>query len=75
MMKYLKKKNQKPLYEALQKVKEELMLLGFISILLTVFQARIVKICVPLDTMTHFLPCSLSSEEADAALKGMVGAC
>ncbi|KAL6555499.1 MLO-like protein 1 [Orobanche hederae] len=68
--KYLKKKNQKPLYEALQKVKEELMLLGFISILLTVFQARIVKICVPLDTMTHFLPCSLSPEEADAAPEG-----
>ncbi|KAK4492146.1 hypothetical protein RD792_002943 [Penstemon davidsonii] len=43
---YLKKKKQKPLYEALQKVKE----------------GRIVKICVPGDTMEHFLPCSLSSE-------------
>ncbi|KAI4353936.1 hypothetical protein L6164_002855 [Bauhinia variegata] len=30
------KKNQKPHYEALQKIKEELMLLGFISLLLTV---------------------------------------
>ncbi|KAG8371618.1 hypothetical protein BUALT_Bualt13G0107000 [Buddleja alternifolia] len=60
--KYLKKKNQKPLYEALQKVKEELMLLGFISLLLTVFQSRIVKICVPADTMEHLLPCSLSSK-------------
>lgn len=59
--KYLKKKNQKPLYEALQKVKEELMLLGFISLLLTAFQARIVKLCVPDDTMTHLLPCSLPS--------------
>ncbi|KAL6586252.1 hypothetical protein OROMI_002896 [Orobanche minor] len=46
------------------------MLLGFISILLTVFQAQIVKICVPVDTMTHFPPCSLSSEEADAAPEG-----
>ncbi|KAG8371616.1 hypothetical protein BUALT_Bualt13G0106800 [Buddleja alternifolia] len=36
------------------------MLLGFISLLLTVFQARIVKICVPADTMEHLLPCSLS---------------
>ncbi|KAL0436647.1 UNVERIFIED_CONTAM: MLO-like protein 1 [Sesamum radiatum] len=62
--KYLKKKNQKPLYEALQKVKEELMLLGFISLLLTVFQGRIVKLCVPHDIMKHLLPCSLSSESA-----------
>ena len=44
--KYLKRKKQKPLYEALLKVKEELMLLGFISLLLTVFQNRITKICV-----------------------------
>ncbi|KAK4483031.1 hypothetical protein RD792_010207 [Penstemon davidsonii] len=62
--KYLKKKNQKPLYEALQKVKEELMLLGFISLLLTVFQARIAKICVPPGTMQHLLPCSLSAHGA-----------
>ncbi|KAL6563534.1 MLO-like protein 1 [Orobanche gracilis] len=68
--KYLKKTNQKPLFEALQKVKEELMLLGFISILLTVFQSRIVKICVPTDTMKHFLPCSLPSEESDPAPEG-----
>ncbi|KAG5586059.1 hypothetical protein H5410_046493 [Solanum commersonii] len=58
--KYLKKKNQKPLYEALQKVKEELMLLGFISLLLTVLQSSIVKICVPKDVVMHLLPCSLS---------------
>ncbi|XP_075494244.1 MLO-like protein 1 isoform X2 [Primulina tabacum] len=62
--KYLKRKDQKPLYEALQKVKEELMLLGFISLMLTVFQARIVKICVPSNTMKHMLPCSLSHESS-----------
>lgn len=55
--KYLKRKNQKPLFEALQKIKEELMLLGFISLLLTVFQARIAKICVPPHVTRHFLPC------------------
>ncbi|KAF3619878.1 MLO-like protein 1 [Capsicum annuum] len=60
--KHLKKKQQKHLYEALQKVKEELMLLGFISLLLTVFQSRIVKICVPHRVVTHLLPCSLSLE-------------
>lgn len=60
--KYLKKKNQKPLNEALQKVKEELMLLGFISLLLTVLQGSIVKICVPRDVVRHLLPCSLPME-------------
>ncbi|CAA3022327.1 MLO 1 [Olea europaea subsp. europaea] len=62
--KYLKKKNQKPLYEALLKVKEELMLLGFISLVMTVFQGRIVKLCVPEDMMKHLLPCSLSSKSS-----------
>ncbi|XP_019188503.1 PREDICTED: MLO-like protein 1 [Ipomoea nil] len=65
--KYLKKKNQKPLYEALQKIKEELMLLGFISLLLTVSQSRITKICVPEDIMRHLLPCSLSDKAVHAA--------
>ncbi|KAF7847763.1 hypothetical protein BT93_L2606 [Corymbia citriodora subsp. variegata] len=58
--KYLKKKGQKPLFEALQKIKEELMLLGFISLLLTVFQNVISKVCVPEDIMKHMLPCGLS---------------
>ncbi|KAD3336173.1 hypothetical protein E3N88_31692 [Mikania micrantha] len=58
--KKLKEKGQKPLFEALQKIKEELMLLGFISLLLTVFQSRIVKICVNESLMKHLLPCSLS---------------
>ncbi|KAK9057492.1 hypothetical protein SSX86_022328 [Deinandra increscens subsp. villosa] len=60
--KKLKKAGQKPLYEALQKIKEELMLLGFISLLLTVFQSRIVKICVKESITEHFLPCSLSDK-------------
>ncbi|XP_059626325.1 MLO-like protein 1 [Cornus florida] len=64
--KYLKSKNQKPLYEALQKVKEELMLLGFISLLLTVFQSSIVKICVNEDITKHLLPCEYPSEEAES---------
>ncbi|XP_015895663.2 MLO-like protein 1 isoform X2 [Ziziphus jujuba] len=59
---FLKKKNQKPLYEALQKVKEELMLLGFISLLLTVFQNAISKICVPQRVVQNLLPCKLPSQ-------------
>ncbi|KAK1428566.1 hypothetical protein QVD17_17403 [Tagetes erecta] len=58
----LKEKDRKPLFEALQKIKEELMLLGFISLLLTVFQYTIVKICVNESLMEHLLPCSLSDK-------------
>ncbi|KAM5563989.1 MLO-like protein 1 [Rosa sericea] len=63
--KFLKKKGQKPLYEALQKVKEELMLLGFISLLLTVFQNVIAKICVEHGVMEHLLPCKLEDMAAE----------
>lgn len=55
--KVLKRKHQKALFEALQKVKEELMLLGFISLLLTVFQGAIQSICIPESLERHMLPC------------------
>ncbi|XP_021842834.2 MLO-like protein 1 [Spinacia oleracea] len=64
--KYLKKKNQKPLFEALQKVKEELMLLGFISLMLTVLQGAISKICISEKYVKHMLPCSLKEKESAA---------
>ena len=41
----------------------ELMLMGFISLLLTVSQNGIVKICVPQDWTHHMLPCSYKDEE------------
>ncbi|KAJ6693865.1 hypothetical protein OIU85_004633 [Salix viminalis] len=59
---FLRRKNQKPLYEALQKIKEELMLLGFISLLLTVSQNFIAKICVPENVVNDLLPCNLSDK-------------
>ncbi|XP_015867941.3 MLO-like protein 1 [Ziziphus jujuba] len=62
--KYLKKNNQKPLFEALQKIKEELMLLGFISLLLTVFQNPIAKICITKEEASKWLPCK-KDDEAD----------
>lgn len=63
----LKKKHQKPLFEALQKVKEELMLLGFISLLMTVFQRAISKFCVPKSLVTNMLPCKLNQEKKDSS--------
>ncbi|PUZ76152.1 hypothetical protein GQ55_1G267000 [Panicum hallii var. hallii] len=55
--KRLSKSHRKPLYEALLKVKEELMLLGFISLMLNVFQGATQKICVRESVMHHLLPC------------------
>ncbi|XP_065637844.1 MLO-like protein 13 isoform X2 [Quercus suber] len=55
--KFLKRKKQDELYAALQKLKEELMLLGFISLLLTVFQSLISRICIPTHLSNFMLPC------------------
>ncbi|KAB5573361.1 hypothetical protein DKX38_000555 [Salix brachista] len=55
--KFLKKREQEALFKALQKLKEELMLLGFISLLLTVTQNTISRICIPPHLATTMLPC------------------
>ncbi|KAK3126758.1 hypothetical protein QOZ80_7AG0561900 [Eleusine coracana subsp. coracana] len=64
--KRLMKSSQKPLYDALLKIKEELMLLGFISLLLTVFQGATQKICVQESLMHHLLPCPVQLLHYDA---------
>ncbi|KAF0932133.1 hypothetical protein E2562_008666 [Oryza meyeriana var. granulata] len=61
--KRLKNSRKKPLYEGLLKVKEELMLLGFISLLLNVFQGTTQKICVKESVMEHLQPCKLDFAE------------
>ncbi|KAJ3687598.1 hypothetical protein LUZ61_016762 [Rhynchospora tenuis] len=55
--KCLKHNGQNALFSALQKTKEELMLLGFISLLLTVSQGLISNICVPKRVSSIMLPC------------------
>ncbi|TVU36241.1 hypothetical protein EJB05_18166, partial [Eragrostis curvula] len=76
----LKGKNQKALFEALLKVKEELMLLGFISLLLTVFQGMIQRTCIPPEWTNRMLPCQnakgraeLSPSEAHHIAAGVLG--
>eukprot|EP00253_Pinus_taeda_P009262 PITA_09262 len=54
---WLARRNKKALYDALEKVKAELMLMGFISFLLTVFQKPISKICIPEGIAYSMLPC------------------
>ncbi|GKE73619.1 MLO-like protein 6, partial [Tanacetum coccineum] len=56
--KWLKRMNKKTLYEALEKIKSELMLLGFISLLLIVGQGTITNTCIPRSLGDNWLPCS-----------------
>ncbi|XP_047969055.1 MLO-like protein 6 isoform X3 [Salvia hispanica] len=55
---WLKKKRKIALCEALEKIKAELMLLGFISLLLTVTQESLSDICVPKTVASSWHPCN-----------------
>ncbi|MCL7033295.1 hypothetical protein MKW94_016286 [Papaver nudicaule] len=57
------KKHKKALYEALLVIKTELMLLGFISLLLTFTQDYIIQICVEKKVGNTWHPCPLGKEE------------
>ncbi|XP_015691083.1 MLO protein homolog 1 [Oryza brachyantha] len=63
------KKDKKALAEALEKIKAELMLLGFISLLLTVAQTPITKICIPKSAANIMLPCK-AGQDAIKSSKG-----
>ncbi|XP_073112576.1 MLO-like protein 6 isoform X2 [Elaeis guineensis] len=65
--KWLTKRHKRALYEALEKIKSELMLLGFISLLLTVVQGLISKICVPKSVGDSWHPCR---PEEEASITG-----
>ncbi|KAK4741839.1 hypothetical protein SAY87_025427 [Trapa incisa] len=56
--KWLIKKRKRALYKALEKIKSELMLLGFISLLLTVGQGLITNICISEKVGSTWHPCS-----------------
>ncbi|CAL5197389.1 unnamed protein product [Lathyrus oleraceus] len=60
---WLRERHKKPLLEALEKVKAELMILGFISLLLTFGQTYIVRICIPANVAHKFLPCPYNSTQ------------
>lgn len=60
---WLKKKHKTALYEALEKIKSELMLLGFISLLLTVGQGLISNICISSEVAATWHPCGKSQEQ------------
>ncbi|XP_010264740.1 PREDICTED: MLO-like protein 3 [Nelumbo nucifera] len=57
---WLKRRQKKALNEAVEKLKSELMLLGFMSLLLTVIQRPISSICIPTRVAGTMLPCHKS---------------
>ncbi|GAB4846205.1 MLO-like protein 8 [Ancistrocladus abbreviatus] len=65
--KWFTDRHKKALYEALEKVKAELMVLGFISLILTFSQSYIAKICVPSSLADTMLPCPHDSENDNAS--------
>lgn len=63
---YFNKKKRKALFQALNKIKSELMVLGFMSLLLVVSEKSIAKICIPISYAQSFLPCTgISSTDFD----------
>ncbi|XP_059067979.1 MLO-like protein 13 [Cryptomeria japonica] len=61
--KYLERKKSKPLHVSLEKMKQELMLIGFISLFITAFQGPITHICIPRHSTKILLPCKKNVEE------------
>ncbi|KAG7962393.1 hypothetical protein I3843_09G064500 [Carya illinoinensis] len=65
LAKYFSKKRRKSLIQALDKIKSELMMLGFLSLLLTVSEKHIASICIPKSVGETFLPCKSRSTASD----------
>ncbi|KAL6528934.1 MLO-like protein 8 [Orobanche minor] len=60
---WLTDRHKKALYEALEKVKAELMILGFISLSLVFSQYYIAEICIPDNVGNTMLPCRAASKD------------
>nr|A2YD22.2 RecName: Full=MLO protein homolog 1; AltName: Full=OsMLO1 [Oryza sativa Indica Group]CAB08606.2 Mlo1 protein [Oryza sativa Indica Group] len=75
---WFRRRQKKAMGDALDKIKAELMLLGFISLLLTVAQAPISKICIPKSAANILLPCKAGQdaieEEAASGRRSLAGA-
>uniref|UniRef100_A0ACD5U759 Uncharacterized protein n=1 Tax=Avena sativa TaxID=4498 RepID=A0ACD5U759_AVESA len=71
-------RKKKAMVETLEKVKTELMVLGFISLLLVFGQNYIIKVCITEEAANTMLPCRLKKStieaETDPAHHGAAGA-
>ncbi|KAJ9178153.1 hypothetical protein P3X46_010062 [Hevea brasiliensis] len=66
---WLKKRRKNALFEAVEKLKTVLMVLGFMSLILTATQGLIIKICIPNKLATTMSPCRRSSTKTSKALQ------
>ncbi|CAL5419929.1 unnamed protein product [Camellia sinensis] len=64
--KWLKRNRKSALYDAVEKLKSELMLLGFMSLILAVTQEHIANICIPTRLADIMLPCRKETEAETA---------
>ncbi|XP_029128021.1 MLO protein homolog 1 [Cajanus cajan] len=64
--KWFQKRHKKAMNEALEKIKAELMLLGFISLLLTFGTKYVAKICIPESFGDTMLPCKKVKPDDDS---------
>ncbi|XP_058198690.1 MLO-like protein 12 [Rhododendron vialii] len=69
LAKYFKKQRRKSLIQALDKIKLDLMLLGFISLFLTVCEKPIANICIPRSVGETFLPCPRMKSDGEEESK------
>ncbi|RDX80473.1 MLO-like protein 3, partial [Mucuna pruriens] len=67
-IKWLRKHRKSDLVEAIEKLKSELMILGFMSLLLTVTQDAITEICIPVRAAHTMLPCRKRTTNETAIL-------
>ncbi|GLU19022.1 hypothetical protein SLE2022_352920 [Rubroshorea leprosula] len=65
---WLKKHRRTALFEAVEKLKSVLMVLGLMSLILTVNQRGISKICVPTEVADNFLPCRRNTIKTTKAI-------
>ncbi|KAL3736470.1 hypothetical protein ACJRO7_025418 [Eucalyptus globulus] len=65
LAKWFKKNQKKAMMEALEKIKAELMLLGFISLVLTVSTGVLSKICIPASYGKTMLRCKFNHGNKD----------
>ncbi|KAD3640632.1 hypothetical protein E3N88_29855 [Mikania micrantha] len=70
--KFFTEKRKKAMCEALEKVKAELMILGFISLILTFSQYYIAKICIPDSVADTMLPCPVRNKSRKDEKGGQV---
>ncbi|XP_040381059.1 MLO protein homolog 1-like [Oryza brachyantha] len=62
---WFRRRQKKAMGDALEKIKAELMLMGFISLLITVAQTPISKICIPKSAANILLPCKAGHEAVE----------